>query len=272
LACIFTWPVDETTNSPGLFQFEKSLMYLFGNENRALDIDWGDGSALETVKERNVVFHRYSKFGEYTVRVYGDLFWFCAMAIGSAHGIQYPKVSEIKFINPINLDRLQSFAGKLTELDVNKMTNLTQLLIGENLLISLNTRPLQKLMWLFCENNQLTELDLTQNPFLSKLNCSQNRLIKLDLSNNNILERLNCLGNQLKSINLDNNSNLIELNCAYNKFDTNALNHIFHDLPFVTQGKICIVGNPGTDSCSKTIATTKGWFFEQNPYYVPALG
>ena len=112
IACQFTWPVDTTTGSLGEFQREKSLMYLISHNNTALQIDWGDGSLLETVNTRNSIYHQYPDFGEYTVRVYGELFWFCAMGIGPNRGTQYPKVSELTFFNPIHLNRLQCFAGK----------------------------------------------------------------------------------------------------------------------------------------------------------------
>jgi Leucine-rich repeat (LRR) protein len=272
LACVFTWPVDETTNSPGEYQLEKSLMYLLGYKNKPLMVDWGDGSPIQTVVSRNAVYHQYPAVGIYTVRIYGDIFWFCAMGIGPTRGTQYPKVSELAFNVGQNLDRLQSFAGKLKAIDLSKTTNLTQLLVGSNELAQLDITLLGKLMLLYCESNQLTELDLSENPFLSKLLCSENQLTTLDLSSNNILEGLNCRGNQLTFIDLNNNNNLVELNCAYNKLDENALNNIFRDLPFVVKGKICIVGNPGADTCDKIIAVTKGWVFEPNPHYVPSLG
>jgi hypothetical protein len=272
LACVFTWPVDQTTSGPGEYELEKSLMYLLGHQNKPLRVDWGDGTPLETVTARNAIFHKYPAFGEYTVRVYGDVFWFCAMGIGPTRGTQFPKVSELSFFNTVCLDRLQSFAGKLKELDLSKMNNLTQLLVGSNELKTLDLGPLRKLMLLYCEGNQLEHLDVSENTFLTRLLCSENQLTRLDLSNNNILERLNCRTNKLTHIDLANNNNLIELNCAYNKLDESALNRIFNDLPFVAQGKICVVGNPGADSCDRIIASTKGWTFEQNPHYQPSLG
>lgn len=266
--CVFTWPVDEKTNSGGTKPMEKSLMYLLGSNNKPLTVDWGDDSPREVVSTRNVIFHDYPEFGEYIVRIYGDIFWFCAMGISSPErGIQYPKVSEASFTNPVYLERFQCFAGKLKEVDLKKMLNLTQLLVGSNEIENLDLLPLRKLMWLFCENNRLTDLDLSQNLFLSKMDCGSNQLTNLDLSNNNILESLKCVSNQLTSIELNNNNNLTELNCAYNKLNEESLNSIFNDLPFVLKGTICIFGNPGADSCNKIIATTKGWDFEDNPYY-----
>jgi hypothetical protein len=266
-SCVFTWPVDDTTNSGGTHQFEKSLMYLLGRESKPLNVDWGDGTPIETTTSRNTVFHQYPAFGEYTVRIYGDIFWYCAMGISSPRGIQYPKVSEISFGNTIYLDRLQCFAGKVNELDTSKMANLTQLLVGVNELSSLNVTPLSKLLILFCEQNQLTELDVTQNPFLSKLHCGRNQLSVLNFENNNILEELRCSSNKLTAINLQNNNNLIELDCAYNNLSAGALDDIFRDLPFVGKGRICVFGNPGANFCTKLIATSKGWIFEEKSFY-----
>lgn len=272
LACIFTWPVDDTTSSPGGYQLEKSLMYLLGNLSSPLQIDWGDGSPLETVANRKSIYHQYPGFGEYTVQIYGDIFWFCAMAIGTQRGTQFPKVSELSFKSAVNLDRLQCYSGNLQELDLSTTTNLTQLLIGSNRIKTLNLCLLRKLLLLYCDNNELTDLDVSQNQYLSKLSCSENKLTSLDLSRNNILEGLNCRSNQLETIDLSNNNNLLELNCAYNRLGVTALNSIFQDLPFVSNGKICIIGNPGAESCDSLIAKSKGWIFEQNAYYKPTLG
>lgn len=267
LSCVFSWLVDETT-CIGSNKFEKSLMYLFSGDNRPLSIDWGDASLIETVTSRHTVFHSYPAFGEYTVSVYGDVFWFCAMGIGLDRGTQFPKVTQLTFLQSGLLDRLQSFAGQLKVLDLSKMVNLTQLLVGSNQLTSLNLTTLRKLLLLFCEHNQLTELDVSNNVFLGKLDCSNNQLSILNLEANNILDSLKCLSNQLTSINLKNNNNLTELNCAYNQLNGEALDSIFRDLPFVRQGRICIKGNLGIATCNRLLAETKGWTFFENPYEI----
>lgn len=272
LSCVFTWPVDKTTGSPGEHALEKSLMSLLGHQNSPLKVDWGDGSPLEIINSNHAVYHQYPAMGEYTVRIYGDIFWFCAMGIGAIRGTQFPKVSDLLFTNAKFLNRLQCFAGTLTELDLKTMTSLSQLFVGSNSISSLNLRHCNKLMLLYCESNLLTELYVSENPNLEKLQCSDNLLSSLDLSNNSILERLNCRGNHLKRINLSSNYNIVELNCANNILEAAELNSIFTDLPIVEQGKICIVGNPGTETCDMIIATTKGWVFEQNPHYTPQLG
>jgi hypothetical protein len=267
LACVFTWPVNMATNTQGEYMLEKSLMYLFGKDDKSLKIDWGDGSPLEAVNGRHAIHHKYPSIGEYTVRVYGELFWFCAMGIGTERGIQYPKVSELSFINSTVLDRLQSAGGTLKKLDLASMPNLTQLFVDNNQLDAIDIASLPKLGLLYCANNQLSELKTSENVFLGTLNCNNNQLTQLNLSNNNILEKLDCKKNQLTRIDITNNSNLIELNCAYNKLDESALNDIFRELPVVSRGTICIKGNPGTDECYITIATTKGWIIELDPDY-----
>jgi len=49
------------------------------------------------------------------------------------------------------------------------------------------------------------------------------------------------------------------INIKYNKLDAAALNTLFGDLPTITSKTIDITGNPGAATCTRSIATSKGW-------------
>ena len=89
----------------------------------------------------------------------------------------------------------------------------------------------------YCWDN-LTLLDVSKCPALTELGCGYNNLTSLDVSKNTALTWLDCSRNNLTSA---------------------ALNQIFRDLPQVTSGTIYMSGNPGTETCDKSIAENKGW-------------
>ena len=73
------------------------------------------------------------------------------------------------------------------------------------------------------------------------------------------IKGLSCSRNNLTSLDVSKNTKLTELDCGYNNLTSAALNQIFRDLPQVTSGTISIYGNPGTETCDKSIAKNKGW-------------
>ena len=84
----------------------------------------------------------------------------------------------------------------------------------------------------------------------------------LDVRKNTLLENLVCENNQLKSLNVRNNPKLMSLFLRSNQLAANELNALFETLhknkiwEFQT---IYIGGNPGANSCDKSIAISKGW-------------
>ena len=90
----------------------------------------------------------------------------------------------------------------------------------------------------YCWDN-LTLLDVSKCPALTELGCGYNNLTSLDVSKNTALTWLDCSRNNLTSA---------------------ALNQIFRDLPQVTSETIFMSGNPGTETCDKSIAENKGWW------------
>lgn len=75
-----------------------------------------------------------------------------------------------------------------------------------------------------------------------------------------------CSRYQLAALDVSKNTALIRLRYCNNNLISAALNKIFADLPqgkrlsdYPYKSKIYIYGNPGTDTCDKSIAEKKGW-------------
>jgi len=105
----------------------------------------------------------------------------------------------------------------------------------------------------------LNSLDVSKCPALTWLNCESNNLTSLDVSKNTALTYLICSSNNLTSLDVSKNTALTCLECSGNNLTSAALNQIFRDLPQVTSGTIYMSGNPGTETCDKSIAENKGW-------------
>ena len=149
---------------------------------------------------------------------------------------------------------------QLTGLDVRRNTALTSLWCTSNSLTSLDISWNTRLNRLNCWSNQLTRLDVSKNTALQTLDCRNNQLTSLDVSKNPALISLTCDNNQLTRLDVSkNNTVLRSLHCSYNLLQTHALNALFHSLPVVSAGTIWITGNPGTETCNRSIATAKGW-------------
>ncbi len=186
-----------------------------------LFIDWGDGSTTSSDS------HEYSTLGTYNVTIQAkNLKWF-----GS--------------------DR-----GEIQQIDVKDCNSL----VGIDLY-----------------NNDLTSLDVSGLTALEYLNCNENDLTSLDVKGCSSLEYLACYSNDLSTLNLKGCSSLDvsglaaleSLDCSSNDLSAEALNQIFKDLPQgktfedkygnTKQSTIEIYGNPGKDTCDKSIAEKKGW-------------
>lgn len=123
------------------------------------------------------------------------------------------------------------------------------------------------LIYLACDNNQLTSLDVSKCTALTWLSCDNNQLTSLDISKCTALTRLGCSENSLTSLDVSKCTALTDLYCGGNPLSTNALNKIFTDLPqrktgendYTQQSTVYIGGNPGYETCNKSIAENKGW-------------
>jgi outer membrane lipoprotein-sorting protein len=160
------------------------------------------------------------------------------------------------------LTTLNCNQNQLTALDVSRNTELTTLYCGSNQLTALDVSHNTKLTWLQCSGNQLTALDVSHNTKLTQLRCGWNPLTALTVSNNTELTELMCQYNQLTTLDVSSNTELTTLNCYGNQLTAAALNALFTSLPTVQSGEIDIRINPGAATCNRSIATNKGWSFE----------
>jgi len=208
-------------------------------------IDWGDGSASET----------------YTLLVY-IVDYVRSYSYSHDYSVEFYNTSLTITITGENITHLRCNNLGLTGLDVSKNTELTDLWCYNNQLTSLDISKNTALTSLFCGNNQLTSLDITKNIALTDLFCYNNQLTSLDVSKNHILNRLWCNDNLLTSLDLSKNTTLYELCCKNNQLTTVALNELFKTLHGNTTDnwkRICILDNPGIDTCNQSIVINKGW-------------
>ena len=148
----------------------------------------------------------------------------------------------------------------LTNLDVSKNTALTRLYCSNNQLTSLDVSNNTALTWLFAAFNRLMVLDVRANTKLNTLSCCGNQLESLDVSKNIVLTWLDCSSNQITSLNLSTNTALTTLYVRGNELAASALNSLFGTLHSNTGSKnIYILNNPGTATCDRSLATSRGW-------------
>ncbi len=244
-----------------------------------LSVDWGDGS----VTSSNT--HKYEISGKYNIVISAkDLKWF------SSDDNDITAI-DVKGCN--SLVGIQLYGEDINSLDVAGFTELKYLYLNDNdHLRTLNIDGCDKLNYCYCmdgeletlniddcknlkilelRDNNLTELNIPKENQLEGLGLSYNNIAALDVSHCSLLQRLYLVDNELTSLDISQCPALFFLNCKGNEFDTDALNKIFTDLP---QGKeiteeynpndirhstIYIGGNPGTETCDKSIAENKGW-------------
>jgi len=115
---------------------------------------------------------------------------------------------------------------------------------------------------LYCKA-YLTDLDVRCCTELTELylHCG---LTSLDVSKNVALTKLDCSDNQLKSLNVSKNRALTYLSLYNNNFTADALNALFETLHSNEWTKGIVLkgsGNPGLNTCDRSIAERKGWIF-----------
>ena len=121
-----------------------------------------------------------------------------------------------------NLEGLACDNNSLTELDLSKNTQLTELTCGYNKISKLILPPnAEKMTWLSCGENKLTgKLDCSNWVNLTNLNCHTNNFTALDLTGCSELIGLSCGNNNLTSLNVQDCSNLTTLQCDGNKLSS----------------------------------------------------
>jgi len=107
----------------------------------------------------------------------------------------------------------------------------------------------------------ITGLDVSRCKELTKLDCSRTGIISnLDVSKNTALTELVCYDNKLSSLDVSKCTVLTSLSCSGNKLTSSALNTLFGTLHSNAGEKnIWISGNPGAETCDRSIAERKGW-------------
>ena len=270
------------------------LVFSF-NEGDIITIDWGDG----TIQEYKTVLykyydeeeypetirygtdeseHEYSNDNPHTITIKGNISGLWCM-YNELTSLDVSKNTKLTYLDCehnslTSLDVSKNTAlielwceyNNLSSLDVSKNTALTRLKCIGNELTSLDVSKNTALTNLKCEYNNLSSLDVSKNTALTELWCSGNELTSLDVSKNTALTELGCSLNELTSLDVSKNTKLIGLRCYNNKLTSSALNKIFGDLPqgkefdiYPYQSRITIGGNPGTDTCDRSIAENKGW-------------
>lgn len=168
--------------------------------------------------------------------------------------------------------------NQLTELDASELPSLKALYANNNILTSVKLPRTVNLEKVDIQRNySLTSLDVRGLTCLNELRCQNCRIDMLDVSQNPELLLLLCDGNRLTSLDLSANQKLLALGCNYNSLDKQALETIYSQLPDVTHEIENIENiindpqlfrmlradhNPGYDEADQTIATSKGWEFE----------
>ena len=233
----------------------QEVKILLSGSGRA-NIDWGDGSID---KIANINSFPEASHSEYSHN-YSDTF------------------SHIIILTGTNIRGIICDENHLTSLNISKYKPLRVLVCCNNNLKELDISKNTKLMSLSCGGNHSTELNISKNTKLTSLECSRNNLMYLDVSENLKLKYLECNNNQLTHLDLFLQVELYGLRCAYNNFSEIVLNEIFSSLNDrkveyskkesrsrrcnIKTGKfIYIEGNPGVQSCDRSIAEKKEWRF-----------
>ena len=243
-----------------------------------LYIDWGDGSTTSSNS------HAYSVKGTYNVTIQAkNLKWFgysdysdrlqqidvkdCNSLVGI--DLHDNDLTSLDVSGLTALEYLNCNENDLTSLDVKGCSSLEYLACYSNDLSTLNLKGCSSLEYLDCRFNGLTSLDVSGLAALEYLACRSNDLSTLNLKGCSALKELGCSGNDLTTLDVSGLAALESLNCGSNDLSAEALNQIFKNLPQgktfedkygnTKQSTIDIYGNPGKDTCDKSIAEKKGW-------------
>jgi len=246
----------------------------------SITIDWGDGTSYEShilSSGYNMYSHTYSITSAHTITIKGENITgleCISQQLTILDVSKYISLTHLQCINNkltsldvsknIALTSLDCRFNQLTDLDVSKNIALTSLSCMDNKLTSLDVSKNIALTRLNCMNNKLTSLDVSKNIALTELYCGYNQLTNLDVSKNIALTRLVCSFNRLTELDVSKNVALTLLNCSCNYLSATALNDLFETLHDRNIGDktINIVFNSGEENCDKSIATNKGWIFD----------
>ena len=221
-----------------------------------INIDWGDGSKIETHKVSEFDVNEWYHYKYYKPNVAMKYRYHREFSEKSTITIIGEKVTHLGLYYS---DYLCDFCN-VTSLDISKNSTLIELFYKGCDLTSIDLSKNSELQTLMCFQGQLTSLDVSKNTKLETLCCGNNDLTSLNLSNNTNLKELTCFYNELTSLNVSKNVNLKYLDCSFNDLTGSALDALFEMLNSFEERKfISISNNPGAKDCNKSIAETKGW-------------
>ena len=157
------------------------------------------------------------------------------------------------------LEELYCSENQLTSLNVSGCTALIKLVCHSTPLISLNVNGCTALTKLYCNRNQLTSLNVSGCTALEELWCENNRLTSVNMSGCTALTHFYGESNQLNSLDVSGCTKLTTLWCNNSLLTATALNTVFGMLPYSYDGYIVVANNPGSSTCTPSIAEAKGW-------------
>ena len=131
------------------------------------------------------------------------------------------RISNLDINGLTELQFLQCDNNQLTRLDLSGLTNLQHLECGRNQLTDLNISGLTSLRYLHCSNNQLTKLDASGLTELQSLYCEMNQLTNLTIGGLEKLQTLSCGNNQLTNLDVSTCVQLQQL-----AFDMNQISSV----------------------------------------------
>jgi len=168
--------------------------------------------------------------------------------------------------------------NKLAEIDASGLYFLETLMLSNNQLTSVKLPESYTLYKLDIQSNKsLKAIDVSELPNLMALHCQNCVIEQLYVNNNPELTELLCDGNRLTTLDLSANQNLLALGCNYNQLNKEALESIYRQVPDISgnidslEYKLWLPqlfrmlranGNPGFYEADQSIATKKGWEFE----------
>lgn len=155
----------------------------------------------------------------------------------------------------------------LNSIDLSNNISLQRVYLGnentknmnniENIDLSKNT----ELVTFDAENNLLSKIDFNNNLKLTTINLNNNKLTSIYLGKNSVLENIYLKNNQLTELVASYSTDLKRLEINNNLFTDKTLNLLFESLSDkeIWDKTIVITGNPGSETCDRTIATNKKW-------------
>lgn len=252
---------------------EQILFKLDGNDVENIWVDINGNGRKDDTEQLNYsseeqLYYYDGTVDSQTITIYGDITKFVSIR---------QLISEINVSECPHLRTLGLYANAIESLDLSSNKELVNIDCNECGVKKLILPETSTLRLLDCQsNNAIESIDISKNPSLESLLCQNTSIKNIDTSNNPKLKMFLSDGSKLERLDLSNNQELECLGISRNKFDAEALDNIFQQLPDVS-GKtesntavpwpkmvrmLRLNNNPGESSCNKSFAEDKGWEFD----------